>query len=149
MGETDVCDIDKIIKMLDWNNSARIQQNGIELAKKVKYTHAFVMPMVPGKSVWENCAKILFFRTDQILNSHLFRLLEWTEDINWPGALIVLERLKNFSDMDILPFAIQESVKKASALKNSIWLSSMSQLLENDILTKKLPDYITIQLKNC
>ena len=53
-------DIDYIMELIDWNNSIEKQTQGIELAKDVKCINAFLQPGSPyGKSVWENCAKIL------------------------------------------------------------------------------------------
>jgi hypothetical protein len=140
MVEISMCNIDEIMDMLDWNNSEETQRKGIELAKNIKSINAFVLPMNPGKSVWENCAIILANKPDEILNPYLFRLLEWIEDINWPGALIVLDRLKNFFETEKLSFCVQESVRQAKATNNKIWLGSISKLLDNTALSKVLPD---------
>ena len=53
--------IDELLDMLDWNNDPTIQAKGIELARDVKTTNPFVLPMDSkyGKNVWENCAKII------------------------------------------------------------------------------------------
>lgn len=135
-----MCNIDEIMDMLDWNNSAEIQQKGIEIAKYVRSINAFVLPMHPSKSVWENCAKILVDKPDEILNPYLFRLLEWIEDLNWPGALIILDRLKKFSEIEMLSFSVKNSVRIASATNNHIWLGSLSELLDNTELSKALTE---------
>ena len=148
MVKINMCNIDEIMDMLDWNNSAETQQKGIELAKDIKSINAFVLPMNPSKSVWENCAKILVDKPDKVLNPYLFRLLEWIEDINWPGALIILERLKNFTETEMLSFSVKEIVRIASATNNHIWLGSLSELLDNDKLKEKLPKDILDVLQN-
>lgn len=53
--------IDAIMALLDWNNSAEQQERGIELAKNVKCINVFLQPNQReyGKNVWDNCAKIL------------------------------------------------------------------------------------------
>lgn len=133
--------IDQIMNMLDWNNSLEIQQEGVELGKSVKCINAFILPMNPewNKNVWENCAKILNDKNDKILNPYLIKLLEWVEDFNWPGALIIIERLKKFSEMEMLSFAVKECVNIASATNNIIWLENLSELLDNDKLKEKIP----------
>ena len=133
--------IDEIMNMLDWNNSIEIQQKGIELAKLIKSINIFILPMHPGcnKNVWENCAQILVDKSDEVLNPYLTNLLEWIEDLNWPGALIIMERLKNFSETEMLTFAVEESTKIASATDNHIWLKNLSALLNNEKLKANLP----------
>ena len=134
-----MCSIDEIMKMLDWNNSIETQQKGIELAKDIQSINAFVLPMNPSKSVWENCAKILSAKPDEVLQPYLSRLLEWIEDINWPGALIILQRLKDFSEVKMLVFSVKESVRIAYATNNLIWLNSIAELLDNQMLFNALP----------
>jgi len=142
-----MCNIDEIMDMLDWNNSAEIQQRGIEIAKYIRSINAFVLPMNPSKSVWENCAKILVDKPDEILNPYLFRLLEWIEDLNWPGALIVLDRLKKFTETEMLSFSVENIVRIASATNNSIWLGNLSELLDNENLIPVLSDDTLSKLK--
>ena len=51
--------IDAIMALLDWNNSAEQQERGIELAKNVKCINVFLQPNQReyGKNVWDNCAE--------------------------------------------------------------------------------------------
>jgi len=127
--------------MLDWNNSIEMQQKGIELAKDVKSINVFILPMHPGcnKNVWENCAKILANKTDEVLNPYLTELLEWLQDLTWPGTLIIIERLKKFSETEMLSFSVKESVKIANATNNYIWLKNLAELLDNEKLKANLP----------
>ena len=52
-------------------------------------------PVAP--SAWECCAQVLCKKSDMVLEPYLSGPLEWLQDLNWPGALIILERLKIFS----------------------------------------------------
>ena len=142
--------IDKIMDMLDCNNSVGVQEKGIELAKNVKCINVFVLPKHPGynKNVWENCAKILADKTDKILNPYLIKLLEWIKDLNWPGALIIINRLKKFYDTEMLSFAVKECIRIASVTDNHIWLENLSELLDNKKLKEKLPEDVLKILKN-
>jgi hypothetical protein len=139
--------IDEIMEMLDGNNNKEIQQNGIKLAEGIKSINAFILPLHPkcNKNVWENCARILALRSDEELSPYFTRLLEWLQDINWPGALIILERLKKVSKVNSLLFAMEYNVQKAIAYnswEDKIWLSAVSQLLDNDKLNNALPKEI-------
>ena len=125
--------IDEIMDMLDCNNSVETQEKGIELAKNVKCINVFILPKHSkcNKNVWENCAKVLADKTDKILNPYLIKILECIEDLNRPGAIIIVDRLKKFHDTKMLSFAIKECVKRASATDNRIWLENLSDLMDN------------------
>ncbi len=130
--------IDEIMDMLDCNNSVETQEKGIELAKNVKCINVFILPehLECSKNVWENCAKILANRTDKELQPYLIDILLWIEDMNWPGAIIIDDRLKKFRDMKMLSFAIKECVKRASATDNHIWLENLSELMDDNAKLK-------------
>ena len=130
--------IDEIMDMLDCNNSVETQEKGIELAKNVKCINVFILPehLECSKNVWENCAKILANRTDKELQPYLIDILLWIEDMNWPGAIIIVDRLKKFHDTKMLSFAIKECVKRASATDNHIWLENLSELMNDNVKLK-------------
>lgn len=146
-GQLAVCGIDEIMDMLDWNKSEEIQQKGIEIASGIKCLSAFVLPMNTSKSVWDNCAIILAAKSDVVLEPYLLWILEWLKDLNWPGALIILERLKVFSEVEMLAFHVNEKVRIASATNNGCWLNGMSELLENQALAKVLPEACVAELE--
>ncbi len=85
--------IDQIFEMLSWNNDKNTQAQGINEAKKIKNLSVFMQP-IESKSIWENCARVLASKEDQELNIYLIDLFQWLQDMNWPGADIVYERLK-------------------------------------------------------
>lgn len=72
-------DIDYIMSLLDWNKSATDQAAGIKMAEKIENINVFVQPCNKNynKNVWDNCAKILFTRTDEELSPYLIELLTW------------------------------------------------------------------------
>ena len=126
-------DIDSIMNLLDWNRSVSEQERGVKLARDVKDIGAFIQPCNKkyNKNVWENCAKILVERTDDELTPYLIELFEWLQDMNWPGAIIIVDRLKKLHDTKMLSFAIKECEKRASATDNRIWLENLSDLMDN------------------
>lgn len=135
--------IDDIMKMLDCYNSEEIQQKGIELAKDVKSINVFIMPCNPesNMNVWENCAKILATKSDNILEPYAFQLLEWIADTMKPGGLIILERLKNFSEMQgHLLTAVKMCASDAIASENSLWIGAFTELLDNEKIKAALPE---------
>ena len=134
--------IDKIMGMLDSENPDEIQQKGIQLAHQLKDLHILIQPMNFGsKAVWNNCAKILAEKTDDELEPYLVNLIEWIQDINWPGAFVIMNRLKIFSGEKLKnPFL--KFVNNAIKLNNEegfMWLDYLSELLDNESLKKELP----------
>ena len=88
-------DIDYIMDLLQWDRSSEEQERGIELAKRIRYINVFLQPGFPaGKSTWDNCAKVLSMKTNAELEPYMIELMEWIQDMNWPGAFCILERLK-------------------------------------------------------
>ena len=134
--------IDEIYSMLDWNKPLYIQEMGRKLALYSNNISDFLQPLTPmyNKNIWENCAKVLSEKTDDVLEPYLKELLEWLQDINWPGALIIFERLKVFSGNKLKkPFL--DSLTIATNIKNEegvMWVYYLSKLLENDELKSEL-----------
>lgn len=141
--------IDELMDMLDWNKPEKEQQKGIELAREIKSINVFLQPLHPGanKNVWGNCATILAARTDEELAPYMRELLEWLEDINWPGALDILERLQKVSDVHWLCFSLISCAKEACACNKICWLGGMSNLIKNKKLKEALPKDIVETLE--
>ncbi len=136
-----MCNINEIMEMLYGNNSEEVQQKGVELAKNIKSINSFVLLNDPGKKVWENCAKILADRSDEELNPYLLRLLDWVQDLNWPGARIILERFKIYREIEELVSSVEYCVKEAvacSVFDEMKLLDHISELLDNEKLKAAL-----------
>ena len=96
--------IDEIYQLFMWDSQLSDEENeikaqkGMEAAKETQNLFPFMQPIVVppenSKMVWEPCAKVIAMRSDEELLPYMFRLLEWLQDLNWPGALIIYERLK-------------------------------------------------------
>ena len=93
-----------ILDMLDWNKPLPVQQKGIMLAANIKDIHYFMQPLTlrHGKNVWDNCALIVTQRTDDELRPFLCNLFEWLQDMNWPGADRIYDRLIRISHPDLI-----------------------------------------------
>lgn len=122
-------DIDRIYEMLSWNNDIETQQIGIEEAKKVKTLWVFILPILPtsSKDVWENCAKVLASKTNNELKPYYSHLLTWLQDINWPGASIIYDRLLIVSD-ESFEISFSTCVKTAEKNGDILWENALSAL---------------------
>ena len=141
-------DILTIYRMLNWENPPEIQSEGIRMAKEIKNLSLLIMPPAPP-SVWERCAQVLSEKDDMVLEPYLNSLLEWLQDLNWPGALTILDRLQRFSGKKLSRPFVQQ-VTYASDLNNEegmMWLDYLSELLDNAELKAELPESIIALLQ--
>ena len=85
--------INYILSLIDWNNTLDQQAAGIKMAENIKDIQAFIQPCTESnnKNVWDNCALIISKRSDAELFPYLDNLFAWLQDMNWPGALCILE----------------------------------------------------------
>lgn len=125
--------ISEIMDMLDWNMSAEIQTKGICLARDIKTITPFIQPLTPrhNKNVWGNCAVIIAEKSDEKLKPYLIELLEWLQDMNWPGAFCIFDRLQKYSDKNFIYNAINICIKKAKDCADEVWESNLRLLLHN------------------
>lgn len=141
-------DIQNIYKMLDWENTVETRAEGFRLARKENNLSLLIMPPAPP-SVWEACAQVLSEKSDVDLEPYLNSLFEWLYDINWPGATIILDRLKSYSGEKMKePFI--RFFAYANSLDNEdgrIWLDNLSELLDNEALKAVLPEEIIEKLR--
>ena len=122
----------EIMDMLDWHMPEEIQFKGKDLAKKMDEIIPFIQPLTSrhNKNVWENCAIIIAEKSDEKLKPHLVKLLEWLQDMNWPGAFCILDRLQRYSDNDSIANAIYICIEKSNECNDEIWKCKLSLLLQ-------------------
>ena len=122
-------------QLSDGEYDARVQK-GIDAAKQIKNLFPFMQPIIlppeKSKSVWEPCAKVIAMRSDEELQPFIFQLLQWIADPNWPGALIIYNRLTQ------IPYAAIESAlhfskTRAQRENDSGWLSMLDDLNQDMI----------------
>lgn len=123
--------LDEIYDLFIWDQSYSSEEydervrEGIIEASKFKNLFPFLQPIVippeKSKSVWDSCAKILAVRSDEELEPYLYQLFEWLQDMNWPGADIIYERLSKFP-YSKLEVTIQCCRNTAIKMNDHVWL---------------------------
>lgn len=128
--------LDEIYDLFIWAASyseeeyAAREARGIAEAGKLKNLYPFIQPIIlpPNKSkgVWGSCAKVIVLRSDEELQPYLYLLFQWLQDMNWPGAEIIFDRLAQMS-----PAKINDALlfSKQSAQKNgdSGWICTLEE----------------------
>ena len=132
MEAIEMLDITDIMDMLDWHMSSEIQSQGISLARNEETIIPFIQPLTPkhNKNVWENCAVIIAEKSDENLKPYLVELLEWLQDMNWPGAFCILNRLQKYSDDNSLYTAITACMEKSKSTNDKMWYNNLTLLIE-------------------
>lgn len=140
--------MNQIYQMLDYKNSIDIQEKGKQLARKITDLSLLITPPA-SPSVWEQCAIILSEKTDDELVPYLTSILQWLYDLNWPGALTILNRLKNFSGKQLKKSFIDSVVRAINSHdeEGMMWLDYLSELLDNKELKEELPEEILNMLE--
>ena len=115
-------DIDNILNMLDWHMPQETQLQGRFLANKLETFVPFIQPLTPkhNKNVWENCAIIISQKTDEELFPYLIKLFEWIQDLNWPGAYLIYDRLFSIQN-DKLFFSFEYALRKSKETQDKVW----------------------------
>jgi len=137
--------INEIYNLFMWDNQITYEENeakaqkGIDMAKHIKDLLPFMQPIIvpPEKSkmVWEPCARVVAMRSDQELSPFVFMLLEWIQDLNWPGAMIIYDRLRMFP-FSTIAFAYKHARATAEQTNDSCWLDVLDNLY-NDMMNKQ------------
>lgn len=73
------------------------------------------------KMLWDNCAKILSEKTDDELFPYVTELLMWLQDLNWPGAFCILDRMQKYSDNNPNNRSFNNCLKCLRALNDENW----------------------------
>lgn len=124
--------IEYVFSLIDWHMPPEIQSKGISLARNIETIIPFIQPLTPkhNKNVWENCAVIIAEKSDEKIKPHLVELLEWLQDMNWPGAFCILDRLQKYSDNNSIYSAINVCIEKAKDRSDEVWESNLYLLLQ-------------------
>lgn len=126
--------IDYIMSLIDWNKSINDQANGIKMAEDVESINVFLQPCNKhyNKNVWDNCAKILSARSNEELSPYLIELMEWLQDMNWPGAFCILERLKGMVREPLFQHSYTICLKYAKALEDEVWENNLRMIVKDN-----------------
>lgn len=121
---------ENIFENLSWNASLDCQKKAInELALMDNLNpNALIQPL--GKDYWENAARTLSMIGYPRIEEAIPGLFNWLQDLNWPGALIVMDLLKSLPKETIirhLEFAANEALSR----DDDIWLINLFTFLDD------------------
>ena len=132
--------LDEIYDSFIWDESYTDEEYeakisvGINEARKFKYLYPFIQPVIPGKVIWEPCARVLALKSDEELEPYLLLLFEWLQDVNWPGGWTIYDRLLKMS-FSMLKETYDYCVWRATKESDDLWLSILEDL-KKEIMDK-------------
>lgn len=144
--------IEEIYKLLDPKSTSDDQLLGIRLARESDELSHYIMPCIGrgSKDIWKTCARALYEIPDERLMKYLPALLEWLEDLNWPGAYAILDRLLIFSGEKLKEPFIEhfDRIANSDDINKTNYLGYLSLLLDNDGLKALLPESVIEMLQS-
>lgn len=136
-------DIIKLLSELNWNNKEKKTIAIKVLSSRKDYN--FKMLIAPlqnefyeNQGIWWKdialgCAIILSNKSDSEIINLLPDLLVWLQDLNWPGAVEVFERLKKIPYLLIKKY-LNDTIYKAQIENDDQWIEWLT-LLKKSLLT--------------
>ena len=122
--------IDEIYDLFIWDGNysdeeyKRREKMGIDECVKLKNLFPFIQPIIvppeKSKSVWESCAKVISLKTNNEIEPFLCVLFEWLQDMNWPGAYIIFDRLSEIP-YSTLELSLNFSIEQAKRGNDELW----------------------------
>ncbi|AKL95054.1 hypothetical protein CACET_c16050 [Clostridium aceticum] len=137
-------DIEKFIRDLNWNNPKDITDKAIQELLKVNEEEAVLLANqsndLCNKSCWHNASIVLKEIGYPRNRLALPYLMNWFQDVNWPGVPVVVELLKDI-DIETLVPHIKHAMEKALRDNDSFWAFGILYLLkELNISNSKLKE---------
>ena len=134
---------ENILKNLSWNASFDSQKRAIsEIVSMINLNpNTLIQPL--GKECWENAARALSMIGYPRIEEAIPGLFSWLQDLNWPGALIVIKLLKSL-DKEAIIRHLETAAREAFSTDDDIWLINLSTFLddfklqEHDFVSKEV-----------
>ena len=122
-------EFNELIDRLSWNEDPVGQNEAIALLVAAGDRLDLSLVLQKGdKSCWQNEARVI-----QVLGYPRFRevipaMLEWLQDLNWPGANEIVEALARMPK-DALAGYISQAAERAMAEEDAEWLVGLQHLV--------------------
>jgi Domain of unknown function (DUF5071) len=129
---------EKIIDCLSWNEDPVGQNEAIALLVAAGERLDLSLVLQKGdKSCWQNEARVI-----QELGYPRFRevvpaMLEWLQDLNWPGANEIVEALAGMPKDDLVGY-ISQAAEYAMEKGDDEWLFGLQHLVRESSLAAEL-----------
>lgn len=119
------------IDLLNWHlpeAEQRANMAAVHIAS-AEDIEALILP-AKRKDCWENCAILLASLDNSRLLPFLPRLMEWYQDMNWPGFELIDRRVKQLP-YNTLRVAVADALRKATSEHDSEWHENLQSAFDD------------------
>lgn len=96
-------DVSSLIEKLSWDTPVEEKEDAIQKLYCIKEEDLHLLLQPISKSYWDEAAEVVISLGYPRVNSILPGLLEWIQDINWPGASRIADFLREIRD-PLIPY---------------------------------------------
>lgn len=127
--------MDNIIELicdLDWRQPEDVQKKAMEQLQEIEDSELFYLAQQNEhnhKYCWPNSALILKAIGYPRIKPVLPYLMEWFQDVNWPGVRTIIEIFRDISTIDLLPF-IEDASMRSIRENDECWAYGFVSLIK-------------------
>ena len=129
--------IKELIRDLDWSKPEEVQKKSIEQLLKMHDSELIFLAQqneLCHKYCWHNAAAILKAIGYPRIRPVIPYLMEWFQDINWPGVVTIVETLRTINPNELIPY-IEEASKRSIDENDDCWAFGLVTLIRELDLT--------------
>lgn len=118
------------LDMLSWNKAEEEQEEVLKtISGKKNFEWEELIIPENRKDCWYNCARILALQSDDVLIALNDRIFEWFQDINWPGADVLIDRLHQIPP-DKIKANYLMAIEKANVQMDEVWADNLQEVFK-------------------
>lgn len=80
------------------------------------------------KRAWEPFAQRICSQGDEAIIPLIPDMLEWLQDLNWPGAVLFANRLRELPEAVVYP-VVEKMIERAKTENDEIWIENLQDWL--------------------
>ncbi len=117
------------IQQLHWDTPEPLRNEVKEKLKQMSENQMQMLIFPHGKGYWDGAAEVITAIGLPRVQNIMPGVMEWLQDMNWPGSQIIYDFLCHQKKETILPH-INKALHTASQQNDEMWLYWMMQLME-------------------
>lgn len=133
---------EELIKALKWDVNEDEQKIAFDKLAYIEPELVEVLLQPINKDYWENAAKVLKLIGYPRNKLAIPGLLEWLQDMNWPGAIEAKEALMEVEKNILIPY-IEKALLNAKEQDDTVWIAWIKELIIELHITEQ--DFSDIQ----
>ncbi|MDQ7096681.1 DUF5071 domain-containing protein [Desulfosporosinus sp. PR] len=122
-----------IIRDLDWSKPEDVQKKAMEQLQEIDDRDIIYLAQqneLNYKYCWHNAALVLKAIGYPRIKPVLSYLMEWFQDVNWPGVRTIVEIFRAISPTDLLS-SIEDASKRSIKENDDFWAFGLVSLIKD------------------